>query len=1007
MSVAVTACSRRSLIRRLPILAKRFCPVVLVGCSLPAAEHDGVVKFAGLPLPGASVIAARGDTRLTAVTDPQGTYSFPDLPDGIWKLQVEMLCFAPQEREIAVVPGAPAPVWDLEPLPIEKIREFSPPPLAEVAVPQPPSGKPAPPKKSGPQRANTPTAFQRAELTASAPQAEDTGPTPPAEFGQAPSDGFLINGSVNNGSNTPFAQSAAFGNNRFRRSLYSGSLGLTLNSSVWDARSYSLTGQDTPKPAYTRAQGSFTVGGPFRIPRLLPRGPDLTVTYQWARNRNASVYTGLVPTAAERAGDFSGRPPITDSVTGIPFPGNRIPQNLISAQADTLVRLYPGPNFASPLYNYQLPLIGNSHQDAIQARANKPFRSSSFTGQFAFSSLRGDSTSPFGFLDLTRSRSVSGTLAWSRRLTTRLRSTVTVQLSRDSARLTPYFAERLNVSAVAGIAGNNQEPANWGPPSLSFSSGIASLSTANSSLSRNQTGGISGSLFWSRGSHSITAGADYRRQQFNALSQQNPRGSFAFTGGPARDFAAFLLGIPDAINIAFGNADKYFRASTYSAYFTDDWRADAGISLSLGLRWEYGSPVRELHGRLVNLDFAPGFSAATPVVSGSPILPDRKGIQPRVGLSWRPLLASSVVVRAGYGVYYDTGIYLPIATRIAQQAPLSRSLSIQNNGGLTMANGFTAAPNVAMTTFAADPSLQVGYAHTWQVAVQRDLPASLVGILTYLGTKGTRAQQQLLPNTWPAGAANPCPACPSGFIYLASNGNSIRHSAQVQLRRRLRAGFTAQMTYTFAKSIDNAALGGQGGAAMIAQNWLDLASERALSNFDQRHLVNLTAQYTTGMGIAGGTLLGGWTGALFKDWTMAGQLTAGSGLPLTPIWFAPAKNTGVIGSLRPNFTGTPLNAAPPGLHLNPAAVAAPAAGHWGNAGRNSITGPAQFSLNASLARTFRLRDRISADLRIDAMNPLNHVVFSSWNTVATSAQFGLPTAANSMRNIQAVTRVRF
>jgi hypothetical protein len=989
----------------------RYCSIALVVSSLAAAEHHGLVKFASLPLPGVTVTADQGQKRLTTITDPQGAYSFPDLPDGVWKIRVEMLCFTPQEREIGVAPGAPSAEWHLEPLPIEKIKEISPPPLiTETAAPQAaPAKATAPKKKPAPQPANTATAFQRAELTAaaSAPRADDPGPAAPADFNQAPSDGFLINGSLNNAADSPFAQSVAFGNNRFRRSLYNLDLGLTLNNSLWDARPYSLTGQDTPKPAYTRAQGSLTFGGPLRIPRLLPRGPDVTVTYQRARNGNASVYTGLVPTAAERAGDFAGQPSIHDPSTGLPFPGNRIPQNLIAAQADALVRLYPGPNFDSRLYNYQLPLIANSHQDALQARAIRSVRSGSFTGQFAFSNLRGDNTSPFGFLDLSRSRTFNASFAWSRRLTTRLWSTVTVQLSRESVRLTPYFAERLNVSGLAGVVGNNQEPANWGPPALSFSSGIAPLSTANSSLSRNQTGGIAGSLFWSQGAHNITAGTEYRRQQFNVLSQQDPRGSFAFTGGPGQDFAAFLLGVPDAINIAFGNADKYFRASSSAAYFTDEWRAGTSISLNLGLRWEYGSPIRELYGRLVNLEIAPGFSAATPVVSGSPFRPDRGSVQPRIGLSWRPLLASSVVVRAGYGVYYDTGIYLPIATRMAQQAPLSRSLSIQNNGALTMANAFTATPNVAAATFAADPHLQVGYSQTWQIAVQRDLPASLVGIVTYRGTKGTRSQQQFLPNTWPAGVVNPCPACPSGLIYLASNGNSIRHSAEFQLRRRLRAGFTAQLAYTFAKSIDNAALGGQGGSALIAQNWLDLAAERALSNFDQRHLVNLTAQYTTGMGIAGGTLLGGWTGALFKDWTVAGQLTAGSGLPLTPVWFAPVEDTGVTGSIRPDFTGAPLYAAPPGLHLNPASVTAPSPGHWGNAGRNSITGPAQFSLNASLARTFRLGDRIDADVRIDAINPLNIVVFSSWNAVATSTQFGVPAAANAMRNLQAVMRVRF
>jgi len=86
---------------------------------------------------------------------------------------------------------------------------------------------------------------------------------------------------------------------------------------------------------------------------------------------------------------------------------------------------------------------------------------------------------------------------------------------------------------------------------------------------------------------------------------------------------------------------------------------------------------------------------------------------------------------------------------------------------------------------------------------------------------------------------------------------------------------------------------------------------------------------------------------------------------------------------------------------------APASGQWGNAGRNSITGPAQFSLNASAGRTFRWGDRLTADLRVDASNALNHPVFPSWNTVIGSAQFGLPNPAGAMRTLQTTLRVRF
>ncbi len=221
-------------------------------------------------------------------------------------------------------------------------------------------------------------------------------------------------------------------------------------------------------------------------------------------------------------------------------------------------------------------------------------------------------------------------------------------------------------------------------------------------------------------------------------------------------------------------------------------------------------------------------------------------------------------------------------------------------------------------------------------------------------------------------------------------------------------GIQASLQYTYSKAIDDAALGGRGqGTAVIAQDWLNLAGERGLSNFDQRHLLTLLAQYSTGMGVGGGTLLSGWRGALFKEWTITSQINAGSGLPQTPIYVAAVQGTGVTGSIRPNYTGASLYDAPPGFALNPAAVARPVPGQWGWAGRDSITGPAQFSLDASLGRTFRLGDRLNADLRIDATNALNHVTYQNWNTNINNAQFGLPTAANKMRMAKITVRVRF
>ncbi len=1046
----------------------------LVVLNLAAAEHHGQVKFGGLPVPGATVTAVLGDKKLTAVTDPQGFYSFPDLSDGAWEFRVEMLCFAPSSRQVTIAAGAPAVEWELKLLPFDEIKKaaISASTLPEAQAQPAPAGgvanrtggadrntparkaSPVPDAgKASPAAAVPPDRFQRADLNAVNPdtpaigaaerESATFGGQSPDELAQRAADGLLISGSVNNSASSPFGQLPAFGNLRKGRgSLYNGSLGLILNNSALDARSYSFTGQDTAKPAYSRMTGLASFGGPIRLPFVARNGPTVMLNYQWTRNRNVTTQAGLMPTEALRRGDFSqvlsamGQPiRIFDPMTGLQFPDNVIPPDRISPQARALLDLYPRTALEGR-FNYQVPIQSVVHQDSLQSRVNKSLgRTNQLSGSFAWQSIRSSTPNLFGFVDTTESTGLNGSLNWRHNFTSRLLANVGYQYSRSSARTRSFFQNLSNVSGEAGIRGNSQDPTDWGPPDLMFAGGATSLSDGRPSSHHNQTSSVSYAMFWSHGRHNFSLGADFRRQQFIVLSQQNPRGTFAFTGaatqaqsdglplaGTGSDFADFLLGIPDTVSIAFGNADKYFRASSYDAYLTDDFRINPGLTLNAGMRWEYGSPITELYGRLVNLDIAPGFAAAAPVLANQPmgaltgthypeslLRPDKTAFQPRIGIAWRPFPASSMVVRAGYGIYYNTSVYTSIATQMAQQAPLSKSLSVQNGPGypLTLANAFNASPSGALATFAVDPDFRVGYAQNWQVSIQRDLPWSLVMTATYLGTKGTRGVQQFLPNTYPVGAANPCPACPSGFTYFASNGNSTREAGQIQMRRRLRNGFTATVQYTWSKSIDDAALGGRGqGNAVIAQNWLDLRAERGPSSFDQRHLLDLQMQYSPGMGLRGGALMKGWKGRLLKEWTITSQITAGSGFPLTPIYPAAVSGTGVTGSIRPDVTGASLYSAPAGYFLNPAAYTAPSYGTWGNAGRNSITGPAQFSLNASLGRTFQVKDRIILDLRIDSANVINHVTFTGWNTTVNSTQFGLAVGANPMRTIQITLRAR-
>ncbi len=186
-----------------------------------------------------------------------------------------------------------------------------------------------------------------------------------------------------------------------------------------------------------------------------------------------------------------------------------------------------------------------------------------------------------------------------------------------------------------------------------------------------------------------------------------------------------------------------------------------------------------------------------------------------------------------------------------------------------------------------------------------------------MAIKGLRALQEFYPNSYEG--VNPCPACQSGYLYLTSNGNSNREAGLLQLRRRLHNGFQANLTYTYAKAIDDSAgLGGGAYGGSFAQNWLDLAAERSRSSFDQRHQAVLNLQYTTGQGIGGGTLVGGWRGQLLKEWTFVDAITAGTGLPLNPTDSAVLlQGATAIGGVRPDYTGASIYDAPRRTPLEP------------------------------------------------------------------------------------------
>jgi hypothetical protein len=370
-------------------------------------------------------------------------------------------------------------------------------------------------------------------------------------------------------------------------------------------------------------------------------------------------------------------------------------------------------------------------------------------------------------------------------------------------------------------------------------------------------------------------------------------------------------------------------------------------------------------------------------------------------------------------MYYQPSVYSGLISQLDAQTPFATAFNLTNTCGANVQNAFSLSYLQsagcltgigATTTNAINPDFRVGYTSNWQMYVQQNLMANTIASVTYFGVKGTALTQQFYPNTSPTPANEksayvaPCSPgfyCPVGYLYETSNGNSIDNGVQFQLQRRLRSGFGGNVTYTINHAIDDAPSGN------ATQNWQDLAAERARTAGIRGQTLNVQLQYSTGVSARGGGLVSGWRGVLFRDWTVMPGLVVASGAPITIDASQLALGGAPNGNIRVDYLGGP--AYLPDGRLNPAAFAIPAAGTYGNLGRDALNGPMQFTTSLNALRTFRLADRKNVTFSVNVTNPLNHPNVSAWNTNfgPTVSQFGLPASYVLQRQIAANVRFNF
>lgn len=384
---------------------------------------------------------------------------------------------------------------------------------------------------------------------------------------------------------------------------------------------------------------------------------SFNISYRGSLSRNGSNLLGSVPTAAERAGDFSGiSPVIYNPTTGMPFSDNVIPPTMINPAAAGLLQYIPLPVYSAVTQNYRLISTVPTNSQSIGVRLSAPITSKDRTNfNVQYQDRNSKSRQLFGFTDESSGYGLSASAGWSHSFAPRFNNNANLTFSRNNSLSTPYFADTKNISGELGITGTEQDALNYGPPTLSFTN-FSSLSDGSASLNRSQTTNFTDSVTYViRRKHNLTFGFLYRRLQQNTLNYANARGSFSFSGlvtselnasgqpvsGTGFDLADFLLGEPQSSSLRFGSANNYLRSWASSWYAQDDMRLAAGITLNIGLRYEYFAPYTELYGHLSNLLVSPGFtsvSVVTPADAGglptSLVKPVTNAYSPRVGLAW-------------------------------------------------------------------------------------------------------------------------------------------------------------------------------------------------------------------------------------------------------------------------------------------------------------------------------------------------------------------------------------
>ena len=627
-------------------------------------------------------------------------------------------------------------------------------------------------------------------------------------------------------------------------------------------------------------------------------------------------------------------------------------------------------------------------------------------------------------------------------------NTASLAMSRLSMDHTSENNGRNDIVSQLGIQGIGfGGPGAWGAPWFAVQgyTGMGDTFAATPMHAWDTTIELRDTFAWQRGHHALRFGGDYRRFIWPMWGFFQNRGYYQFTNGYTTQFglndgsgsglASLLLSLPTVKQRQAGVPQMDLRNWGYDAFAEDNWQVTPTLSLNLGLRYEYTSPLYDLRETNSNLVFNNGVPSA--FIGGENGYPtglmysNKHNLAPRVGIA-KNLPRLGLVLRGGYGIFFtpvDENTWcnqrhnVPYVFPETQQAdnftpPAALLAKGLNFGTPVLGEGPLPATTVSFTAF--DPHAPSEYIQQWNTQIEKTMGSNTTLEVGYLGARGFHLQRAHLINNAPPGPGPLGPRRPFktlSFVpgtvltptstdaviqsqtFPVSTINLLEDTAQswydagyVNLRRKYSHGLSLLANYTFAKNLSNAPdFRSPMDESAIPQNNADLAAEKG-PGCDVRHRFALSGVYN----IPAFTRAR-WSQLITQNWQVSTVFQIQSGMPLTISVFGDTANAGTVlgeNPIRANYTGQPIFG--PGTRtanewFNPAAFATPTAYAFGNVGRNSVYGPPLRTLDLAVVRSFTLTERTAFEFRGEAFNALNMVNLGTPNRFVNTPQFGTVT----------------